>query len=260
MSPLAEQNSGGLHFLPPLLITESQDRFASLYAELEQDIQPKGPIERTYVFDIANITWDIERYRRYKTVIINNSWIAALQGILEQILCRQNFDGEDDHEETAEALAHGWFENKRVKTQVANMLRQFQLDESAIEAEAFRLMSSDIDRMDRMLTLAEVRRDKALRNIAEYRDSLSLQLRQTSERILKYRTRTGAELIMASKRQIAANRRNAAKSKGPRSETGKKRASHNAFRHGLTVPLRAWNSNNRSKSWRVKSLATPRIR
>jgi hypothetical protein len=39
---------------------------------------------------------------------------------------------------------------------------------------------------------------------------------------------------MASERQIAANRRNARNSTGPRSTSGKKRASRNAFRHGLT--------------------------
>ena len=39
---------------------------------------------------------------------------------------------------------------------------------------------------------------------------------------------------MASERQIAANRRNARKSTGPRSGAGKKRASRNAYRHGLT--------------------------
>ena len=38
---------------------------------------------------------------------------------------------------------------------------------------------------------------------------------------------------MASERQIAANRRNANKSSGPRSAAGKKRASNNAYRHGL---------------------------
>ena len=38
---------------------------------------------------------------------------------------------------------------------------------------------------------------------------------------------------MASERQIAANRRNANKSSGPRSAAGKKRASKNAYRHGL---------------------------
>jgi len=38
---------------------------------------------------------------------------------------------------------------------------------------------------------------------------------------------------MASERQIAANRRNARKSTGPRSRAGKRRASGNAYRHGL---------------------------
>jgi len=42
---------------------------------------------------------------------------------------------------------------------------------------------------------------------------------------------------MANKRQIAANRRNARKSTGPRSGGGKNRSSRNAYRHGLTVSI-----------------------
>jgi hypothetical protein len=42
-------------------------------------------------------------------------------------------------------------------------------------------------------------------------------------------------LNVASERQIAANRRNARKSTGPRSHAGKRRASRNAYRHGLTL-------------------------
>jgi hypothetical protein len=42
---------------------------------------------------------------------------------------------------------------------------------------------------------------------------------------------------MATERQIAANRRNAGKSTGPRSRAGKNRAQHNAYRHGLTRGL-----------------------
>jgi hypothetical protein len=38
---------------------------------------------------------------------------------------------------------------------------------------------------------------------------------------------------MATERQIAANRRNALKSTGPRSGAGKKRASRSSYRHGL---------------------------
>jgi hypothetical protein len=42
---------------------------------------------------------------------------------------------------------------------------------------------------------------------------------------------------MASERQIAANRRNAKKSTGPRSASGKKRSGQNAHRHGLAKPI-----------------------
>jgi hypothetical protein len=49
---------------------------------------------------------------------------------------------------------------------------------------------------------------------------------------------------MASERQIAANRRNASKSTGPRTEAGKKRASQNALRHGMASQgLRALEAN-----------------
>jgi len=42
---------------------------------------------------------------------------------------------------------------------------------------------------------------------------------------------------MASERQFAANRRNAQKSTGPRSASGKKRSGQNALRHGLARPI-----------------------
>ena len=40
---------------------------------------------------------------------------------------------------------------------------------------------------------------------------------------------------MATERQIAANRRNALKSTGPKTSTGKRRASANSYRHGLSL-------------------------
>jgi hypothetical protein len=42
---------------------------------------------------------------------------------------------------------------------------------------------------------------------------------------------------LTSAAKIAANRRNAARSSGPRSEAGKSRTRRNAFRHGLAIPI-----------------------
>ena len=43
---------------------------------------------------------------------------------------------------------------------------------------------------------------------------------------------------MASEKQIAANRANAQKSTGPKTAAGKLKSSRNAYRHGLSCPLR----------------------
>jgi hypothetical protein len=43
---------------------------------------------------------------------------------------------------------------------------------------------------------------------------------------------------MATEKQIAANRANAQKSTGPRTAAGRLKSSRNAFRHGLSLPLR----------------------
>jgi hypothetical protein len=42
---------------------------------------------------------------------------------------------------------------------------------------------------------------------------------------------------MASERQIAANRRNAKKSTGPRSDAGRAQSRRNALRHGLAIAI-----------------------
>lgn len=43
---------------------------------------------------------------------------------------------------------------------------------------------------------------------------------------------------MATEKQIAANKANAQKSTGPKTAAGKLRSSRNAYRHGLSCPLR----------------------
>src|SRR5215472_10692703 len=49
------------------------------------------------------------------------------------------------------------------------------------------------------------------------------------------RTQFGERRSMTSYRQIEANRRNALKSTGPRTEAGKEASRRNAVRHGLTA-------------------------
>ena len=167
----------------PLLITESADEFDALRDAFEREIKPRGIIEQMYVHDICAIVWEILRLRRCKVIIINSAFRSALQNLLKQLL-RLPGQYEYQVEGEAEALAHSWFTDQEAKKQVSEILSRFDLDESAIEAEAIRRSSSDLELLDRMLTSLESRRDKALGCVAQYRASLAHQLRENSDRII----------------------------------------------------------------------------
>jgi hypothetical protein len=181
-----ESEKINLLFSPPTFTkTKSSEEFASLREQISQEIQPKGFIERLYVDDAAALVWDILSLRCYKAGILKAAFLLALQGIVYQLLSRQDYDGFDEHEIAAEKLARGWFENEKAKTQVIKLLERFGLDESAVEAEAFRSRLKELEQVDRLLTFAEARRDKALRSIAEYRQSLAKQIEQNTDQILE---------------------------------------------------------------------------
>src|SRR5215469_5855923 len=134
----------------PLLITESADEFDALRDAFEQEIKPRGIIEQMYVHDISSIVWEILRLRRCKVVIINSAFRSALQKLLAQLL-RQPRQYEYEVEDEAQDLAHAWYTDQEAKKQVSEILSRFELDESAIEAEAIRKPSADLELLDRML-------------------------------------------------------------------------------------------------------------
>jgi len=167
----------------PLLITESADEFDALRDAFEREIKPRGIIEQMYVHDVSAIVWEILRLRRCKVVIINSAFRSALEDLLVQLL-KGPGQYDNEVEDEAEALAHAWFTDQEAKKQVSETLSRFDLDESAIEAEAIRRSSSDLELLDRMLTSLETRRNKAFGCVAEYRASLAHQLRESSDRIV----------------------------------------------------------------------------
>jgi hypothetical protein len=136
-----------------------------------------------YVHDICSIVWEILRLRRCKVVIINSAFRSALENLLVQLL-RQPGPFELDRRDEAQALAQAWFTDRGAKEQVSEMLARFKLDESAIEAEAIRGSSSDLELLDQMLASLESRRNKAVGCVAEYRASLAHQLRESADRII----------------------------------------------------------------------------
>jgi hypothetical protein len=167
----------------PLLITESKDEFDLLRDTLNAEVKPRGIIEQMYVEDIAYLVWEILRLRRSKAAIINLAFRDALTEVVAQLLRKP---GEYKHhlKDRAEEMAREWFSDPNVRKQIVELLREFDLDETVLEAEAFRKSADDLEGIDRLMASAEARRDKALVCIAQYRGDFGALLRERSDRLV----------------------------------------------------------------------------
>jgi hypothetical protein len=122
--------------------------------------------------------------RRSKTAIINLAFRAALKDLITQLL-REPGQHAFQLGDQPDELARDWFSDPNVKKQIADLLREFEMDESAIEAEAIRRSTDDLERIDRLMASAEARRDKALVCVAQYRGDFGALLRDSSNRLIK---------------------------------------------------------------------------
>ncbi|HEY5068103.1 MAG TPA: hypothetical protein VIJ04_25165 [Xanthobacteraceae bacterium] len=178
-----------------VLITESQDEFDQLKSELLDEINPQGALARIYTEDLIAVCWEIRRYQRTKTTLINSHYRDALGIIFNQLtrppsnVCPRPDDvgdaevDQDDENvryaydpliakllDLGEAdFAEQWFSNPDVRAQFRELLARYRLNEGYIEAEVIRLLIRDLDDIDRMLVSFEFRRERLLRSLKDPR-------------------------------------------------------------------------------------------
>jgi Mg/Co/Ni transporter MgtE len=168
---------------PPLLVTESMADFDRLCDAFNEDIKPRGPIERIYVSEIANIVWEILRLHRFKAAVINNRINDALRIIILRLLPQDRDMGERQQE--ARELARNRVSDQGSRRQVLELLKQNNRDESEAEVKAIRESLAEVEQIDRLLASLGSRLNKALRQIFEYRRGFAQRLRDTSNRIIE---------------------------------------------------------------------------
>jgi hypothetical protein len=158
-----------------VLRTESTKEFARRHRELANHFRPRGPLENHYVGDSAYVGFETDRFRRIGPGLLDACFVEALENLLKQLLSREDFDTHLDLERAAEHLARHYWCDRQVKAEVLKLLGKFQLDEVAIEAEAFRLCARELELLDRMVAFRTGRHDKNLSMLAEIRQCDQLQ-------------------------------------------------------------------------------------
>jgi hypothetical protein len=181
---------------PCVLTTESQYEFARFRKAVFEDLQPSGPLEQYYVDAAVALMWEISRLRRIKVEILNSAFFEALQKLLQQVMEGFQYDYQRDH--AAEDLARRWFADQDVKAEVAELLDQHGLDETTVEAEAFRLRAESMHGVDLLLSAKEIALERALRFLGKLRKNLGERLRQRSKEILQSEPDPGDRLPQTS--------------------------------------------------------------
>jgi hypothetical protein len=167
---------------PALLLTESADEFATLQATLVQEIDPHGIIEQMYAAEMAKIVWEMVRINRCKTAMINTAFRSALQDLLMRLWKEP---GDPVPYQESQHLALAWFTDPKAKEEVAEILGRFHLDQTAIEAEAIKSLAPELEVLDRMLMTLEARRNRAIRGVADYRQSFAKRVQEGSGRLIE---------------------------------------------------------------------------
>jgi hypothetical protein len=163
----------------PVLHTESADDFARFRDAYNEEIKPRGMTERQVVDEHIELGWEIRRYSRAKTDLINSEFPRAIGNLLR----RYHRPGHSNLE--ADRLTHQWFTNESARQQVSELLKRFNLDEAVIASEAIRLCRAELQQIDQILASLQWRYKKALRFLAKLRGGqLGRELHANLERII----------------------------------------------------------------------------
>jgi hypothetical protein len=171
-----------LFFTPALLLTESADEFEAVKEAFVEEIKPQNIIEHMHIGETAKITGEMLRLHRCKAAMINTAFRGALKNLLVKISKQPD---EPPPYQESEALAFAWFTDPKVKQEVAEILGQFHLDETAIEAEAIRSLVPELETIDRMLIALEVRRNRSIRSIWDSRGGFAKRVQEVATRMIE---------------------------------------------------------------------------
>ena len=179
---------------PPLLATEDPNQYDALLTELVREVRPSDFIEWLWVKDIADLTWDIFRYRRIKASYVDGRFRFALVQQLNLALERDKRAAHPDRRlsfdldrirDEANKLANDFIANANTKEKRDKWLKAHGVNAESITATSFDAAVDKLEVIERLLASVEHRRNNALHEIERRRNALGRALRQTSDRIIE---------------------------------------------------------------------------
>jgi hypothetical protein len=151
----------------PLLPTESVEEYERDRSRIQGALDPCDAIEQIYFEDFAYERLQMRRLRRWNLATVKAELAEAVYAVLRELNELENID--------VNVVVGQWCTDPVARATVSAILAKHGLDESAIEAVAFRRSSRDLTVIDQLLTSHASRRDKSLQSLAFFREMKARQ-------------------------------------------------------------------------------------
>ena len=158
----------------PLIEGEDGEAYDNLLTGISSTVKPADILEEIWVRDIVDLVWEGFRLRRLK---VNLMTATAHKGLKEAITPLVGWSEADD-------LAKAWAARKpSALKRVDKILASAGMTMDAVMAQTLSLKLDDIERIERMIAMAEARRHVILHEIEWHREMLSQTLRRAVQQV-----------------------------------------------------------------------------
>ena len=158
----------------PLIDGEDRTNYDVILERISADVAPEDFVEEMWVRNVVDLVWDSVRLRRLKSHLLQAAAHQGLDRVLTPLIgC-----------ESADRLSRQWAAgNEEALGEVERLLGRAGLTFDAVMAQTLAARIDDVERIDRMVIIAEARRDAVLREIRSRRLAFGQALRRAGQAV-----------------------------------------------------------------------------
>ncbi|MDP6428491.1 MAG: hypothetical protein QF393_10790 [Rhodospirillales bacterium] len=198
-SPIASKSKVEIQYelLPSIQLIDGENEadFIAFCESCRGTIQPKDAIEEIWLRDYMDYAWESLRLRRMKGALIRSARREAVEKIINEYADIESLN-ELKIAMPARHLSKLWSKGEEgIVEFFQTLLEQNSLHQDHIAVTAVASKLDELERIDRLITAADYRRDKALGEIEKRRSYLAKSSQNFSEGTI---TDAEAEIIDAA--------------------------------------------------------------
>jgi hypothetical protein len=164
---------------PPLLAGDDPNQYTQLFRGISATVRPADIFERSSVRHMADLMWEVRRYRRIATQLVDANDQQGLEKVLRPLVqtdrMNELFFGTTKSQDLAQGYA---LKQQTAVAEVKGLLEAAGLDWDAVKAEAVALRVTEIERFNRLVMTAAARVNSTLRELERRRADLAKRLRR----------------------------------------------------------------------------------